>query len=331
MPIPSTSNFIDKAKTVHNGLYTYEKTIIVKRREPVIITCKVHGDFKQLAGNHLKGMGCPICGRERTSQASAAKAQRAGEKFVTDALTKHGNKYDYSKVIYKNCKTNVTIICPAHGEFEQTPSNHLNKNNTCGCPKCGKESSVLAALRDKEMHTERLKQLAAKSMKAAEAKFMKTIKEVHGGFYDYSLVEYKGRKSLITIICPVHGEFKQGAATHLKGSGCTKCNRSLGERNIVAWLEEHNIEFREQVTIPEYSIAKRFDFYIPSIDTYIEYDGRQHFEPISRFGGAKKLAEQQEYDAKTNWWCKMKGINLIRISYLENIQKRLSDILLEGY
>ncbi|QRE00507.1 hypothetical protein [Burkholderia phage BCSR129] len=48
---------------------------------------------------------------------------------------KHGNKYGYSKVNYSKYELPVTIICPVHGEFEQTPKNHLS---SCGCPRCGK-------------------------------------------------------------------------------------------------------------------------------------------------------------------------------------------------
>lgn len=90
----------------------------------VIITCPIHGDFEQCPEKHLKGFGCPVCsGRDGITT----------EKFIKRAKEIHGNKYDYSKVDYKDNKTKVTIICPKHGEFEQAPSNHLR---SCGCRKC---------------------------------------------------------------------------------------------------------------------------------------------------------------------------------------------------
>ena len=55
------------------------------------------------------------------------------EEFIRKAIEVHGDKYDYSKVEYKNNSTKVTIICPEHGEFEQVPSNHLYGH---GCPVC---------------------------------------------------------------------------------------------------------------------------------------------------------------------------------------------------
>jgi hypothetical protein len=56
--------------------------------------------------------------------------------FIKRAREIHGDKYDYSKVEYKNSKEKVCIICPVHGEFWQTPSNHLMGK---GCRQCGLE------------------------------------------------------------------------------------------------------------------------------------------------------------------------------------------------
>ena len=53
--------------------------------------------------------------------------------FISDARCVHGDKYDYSKVEYVNSSVPVCIICPDHGEFWQTPHNHLNST---GCKKC---------------------------------------------------------------------------------------------------------------------------------------------------------------------------------------------------
>lgn len=58
------------------------------------------------------------------------------EEFIKKAKSVHGDKYDYSKVVYKNHMTKVCIICPIHGEFWQTPNNHLSNH---GCPYCWKE------------------------------------------------------------------------------------------------------------------------------------------------------------------------------------------------
>lgn len=63
------------------------------------------------------------------------------EEFIIKANLIHGNRYNYSLVVYKNNKTKVKIICPIHGVFEQYPCNHINKKT--GCSKCSYENRIL--------------------------------------------------------------------------------------------------------------------------------------------------------------------------------------------
>jgi hypothetical protein len=91
----------------------------------VCIKCPIHGEFWQEANSHLRGRGCPDCDNDIRRKSS--------EQFIKEAIEKHGNKYDYSKVDYVNNKTKVCIICPEHGEFWQEPNSHLQGK---GCPKC---------------------------------------------------------------------------------------------------------------------------------------------------------------------------------------------------
>lgn len=58
--------------------------------------------------------------------------------FISSITLLHGSKYDYSKVQYINKSTKVCIICKEHGEFWQTPSNHLQGK---GCMKCGRDKT----------------------------------------------------------------------------------------------------------------------------------------------------------------------------------------------
>lgn len=118
--------------------------------------------------------------------------------FIARAKEIHGDKYDYSEVEYVNYKTKVKIICPIHGEFWQTPREHLNGN---GCQKC---SGV------QRMNTDL---------------FIQRAIEVHGDTYDYSKVKYTNNRTKVCIICPVHGEFWQSPDSHLLGCGCPKCHR----------------------------------------------------------------------------------------------------------
>lgn len=124
--------------------------------------------------------------------------QLTQEEFINKAKAVHGERYDYSKVVYTRTKDKVTIICPVHGPFQQTPGNHLNGK---GCPKCYGNIKL--------------------SLKEVIDRFIK----IHGNKYDYSKVIYNGVKNHITIICPKHGLFRQHAGSHLQGNECPECKR----------------------------------------------------------------------------------------------------------
>ena len=110
--------------------YTYEKSVYTTNKAKVVVTCPIHGDFDTIAYDFLKGHGCPDCGIESLKQ----KRRLSQDEFIAQCKAIHGNRYDYSKVVYVNNKTNVTVICPDHGPFEVMPQDHIQKKN--GCPKC---------------------------------------------------------------------------------------------------------------------------------------------------------------------------------------------------
>ena len=193
----TTEEYISRAQKLHGDLYDYSETKYIDSKTKVCIICPEHGKFWQFPNNHLKGCGCPECAKNNNSKRQTSTI----EDFVKKANAIHNNKYDYSKVEYKNAISKVCIICPEHGEFWQTPNSHLNGN---GCPKCG-----------------RGKQIEKKTITKDE--FIKRSKEVHGEKYDYSNVEYKGCYAPVTIICPKHGKFKQQPILHYHGNGCPEC------------------------------------------------------------------------------------------------------------
>jgi len=113
--IVTTSSFIKKGLEVHKGYYDYSCTIYTNAYSKIIVGCPEHGTFRQLPGNHIKGAGCPKCGQKRT----ANKLSIGLEEFIKRSKVVHGDKYDYSAVIYKDNKTKVKIKCSKHGYFEK--------------------------------------------------------------------------------------------------------------------------------------------------------------------------------------------------------------------
>ena len=137
------------------------------------------------------------------------------EDFINKANVKYNNKFDYSLVEFIDLKTTVKIICPEHGEFNQTPACHINTNKVYGCPKCG-------ATKSKE------------SLKLGLDKFIIKSKTVFGELYDYSLAEYINNKTKVKLICKIHGIFEQAPNDHLRGSGCPKCAKEATKKHKTA-------------------------------------------------------------------------------------------------
>lgn len=132
----TTQDFIQQATLIHGSKYDYTLTVYQKSNEPVIITCPIHGEFHQRPNDHTsKKQGCPRCGKE----SQAASRRKDSVDFIAQARALHGNAYDYSKVVYINTHTHVTITCPTHGDFSQKPNTHLSK--VSGCPECAREQN----------------------------------------------------------------------------------------------------------------------------------------------------------------------------------------------
>lgn len=198
----TTDDFIRRAKYLPNyDRYDYSLVNYEGSSKKVTIICKEHGSFLQAPKHHLSGHGCQLCGNATISKYRKSNTND----FIKKAIELYGEgAYDYSKVDYKNAQSKIIIICPIHGEFEQSPNNHLHN---FGCRKCGDVS-------------------IGNKLRGNTDEFIKKAVEIHGAKYDYSLINYIDTKKKVIIICPIHGEFQQAPYSHLLGSGCNKCGSS---------------------------------------------------------------------------------------------------------
>ena len=194
-----------KAKEVYGDKYDYSKVEYVNNKTKIIITCPIHGDFEQIPSRHLLGKGCPQC--------YYTTRRFTNNEFIQKTKEVHGDKYDYSKVHYKSSKEKVVITCPIHGDFKQSPNDHLTGR---GCLKCG-------------AYTRNNKN------KSNKEEFIEKSNGVHNDWYNYSKVKYKHSKEKVTITCPVHGDFEQKPIYHLSGRGCPEC----AKENSGFWNPEY--------------------------------------------------------------------------------------------
>ena len=125
----NNQEIINKFKTIHGDRYDYSQVNYQGISVPVSIICPEHGEFLQIPSSHLQGNGCPKCGVMKSGKCKRLTT----EEFIEKAKNIHGDKYDYSKVIYIDYNTPVIIICEKHGEFLQTPDAHLQGK---GCQSC---------------------------------------------------------------------------------------------------------------------------------------------------------------------------------------------------
>jgi len=221
------NTFLIKAKEKHNNIYDYSKVVYINGRTKIIISCSIHGDFEQTPEKHLSGQGCPTCANEKRAEQCRERAfdkdkgKLTKEKFIERAKEVHKDFFSYNKIqeFPNNIHSKVTITCPIHGDFVQSINEHLN--HKAGCKKCQNKGKI------------------------SLIEFKEKANEIYSSKYDYSKTTFTKLKDKVTITCPIHGDFEQIAANHLKGiNGCDQClkiKKSLNKDDFLFYANKvHN-------------------------------------------------------------------------------------------
>lgn len=304
----TTRQFIEKAVLKHGNKYDYSKTVYKDAYTEVLIICPKHGPFYQKACSHLFGKGCRKCGYDTVK----IKNSITEEEFLKKAQEIHGDKYDYSEVHYISGRSKIKIFCKrCKTFFYQSAHNHISGQ---GCKKCVKELNGLKA---------------RKTTKG----FIKDALKVHGDLYDYSKSIYTTNHTPVEIICKKHGSFWQLPVKHVCGrQGCPKCHLSVGESQIYVYLKNNNIKFVTQYKFKNCvdQLPLPFDFAVlnedGSVKFLIEYQGIQHFEARSGFGGVEGFNVVKRHDNIKQTYCINNNIPLHYITYKETVEERLKEI-----
>lgn len=278
-------------------------------KEPIEFICKKHSDkgVQRRSTNNLvhNRQGCHYCTIEKLhlSVDESVIRERCNELGVEFVGRYIDDKYD----------SVVNYICRVHKDkgIQHKKWYHLR---TCAksCPYCAGKKWTTQDLRD------------AISLISPD-----TI----------IIGEYKGLYSKILCRCKkCDNEWETTPASLKGGSGCPRCVQSHGERAISMYLDNNQIPYTTQKTFDDcvYEQKLKFDFFLPTINTTIEYDGQQHFFPVDFASRGKEWAEA-EYEKnrikdkiKTDY-CTDNGITLIRIPYYDigNIDNILASALAE--
>lgn len=200
-----------------------------------------------------------------------------------------------------------------------------HKKWNCICPVCGKEFIVSSQhLRDKKNPITMCFQCASHQYNDLVGKrfnkltVISRVENSNGG-----RVVYKCQCECGSIINVQANHLVNG---EIKSCGCMV---SSGEEAIAQYLSDKNIRFEKQKTFSDckYRNLLRFDFYIPSINTAIEYQGIQHFEPVEYFGGEEEYQSTLLRDKIKKEYCNDNNITLLTINYNENIENELKTLL----
>ena len=221
------------------------------------------------------------------------------EEFLKKSFETHGNEYDYSKVekTRNRRKDKVCIICPKHGEFYQSPHEHMNGQN---CPICSYEKRGDKRRKEKNV-------------------FVKEAENIYNTYFSYEKVEYKNNKTKVCVTCPEHGDFWVTPNAHLRGVSCPMCSQSSFESKVRGILNKYSIKYSVEKTF-KWLGRLRLDFYLPDYVIAIECQGEQHYMPVDFFSkgedSAKETFEKTLFRDKTKLEkCTEHGIPIIYIKY----------------
>lgn len=334
--VTNTQSFIERSKEIYgDNVYDYSEVEYKDKLTHVKLICKRCGSpVYQSPANHFRHdreqiTSCKKCLREIIN---ARRAEKQKESWIKRCREKFGNKFDYSKVNYKNNKDKVWIYCNECKKwFEQAPNHHIRSVH--GCPYCGNKA------------------VGEAQIKEGRENFIPLAEKLYGiGTYDYSKVDYKGCNTEVIIIDNKTGEeFLVTPLKFLNGGYNNHQKGSKGERLVRLWLEERETEgiltFESEYSLigiveGRKSNRVRIDFRVITNngkEYWIEYNGGYHDKPIySIKGWDEKFFGQLKRDINVKNYCdNNQDITLIEISHYfynsyETINYILTKIFIEG-
>ena len=285
----SKEEALRRFEIAHGNRYQYDWSDYQFFSNKMTIICQTHGPFRQSPRSHAAGHNCQMCifGKIHENLGTG----KISFDDVAIRFTKiWGKEYEYIASTYRDTQTPFTILCRKHGPFQKTAFNHLKGQ---GCPTCR-----LVDVND----------------------LISRFRKVHGMLYRYHVDSYINTTYPIGITCSRHGVFFKKAHHHLQGQGCPLCSGcSSGVNRIKLYLLLTSLSYETEVWFNELrgygGLPLKFDIYVPALDLFIEFDGRQHFENIEHWGGEIELQNRMSHDIMKDRFVVERGRSLVRLPY----------------
>lgn len=286
------SEIYDKYGSEYTVLSEYKKA-----HEKVLVRHEKCGcEWEIEANSLLRKARCPMC----NGGVSFSESE-----FKRRLFKKYGDGYILIDR-YTNARKKVTFLCnKCRYCFNMTPDNILRGH---GCPRCFRS---------------RISERYSKSDKD----FKNEVKNLVGNEYIFLDKYSTGRKKMRCKHVRCGNVYMVTPNNFLSGKRCPFCKSSRGEAEVRMYLLEKGVFFEEQVRFDDcrYKKSLPFDFYLPTMNTLIEFDGEQHFQPIEHWGGERSFLEIQQRDKIKTDFCLSNNIKLIRISYMDDVKEVLEN------
>ena len=257
--------------------------------------CPKHGLQTTCVETAKRKNGCTFCRKEEIAE---------GYKLSQEEIIKRVENINNNKILnpqdYVNSRTNnLQIVCGSCGNIFTTSLSSLT-NSSGHCKECGVKVCTDAGRLTPNEVEHRINSVNGNKLLNKEEYVSNNTVNLKikcggcGDIFTTSLANYEYSK---TDRCPSCSHF-----------------RSKGEKIIYECLKEQNVIFEEQKKFDNCRDSRMlpFDFYLPNRKMIIEFDGRQHFEPVF---GEESFQATKKHDEIKNNFCTNNNINLVRIPY----------------
>lgn len=252
--------------------------------------CKICGtEWYAIAYSIMQGHRCRKCYDKRNSKNRMLTIEE-----VQARINKNGGECHIIDG-YVDTKHKCVVKCDKCGYTWNAMVSDVMRGH--GCPICGAKKQGLRT-------------------RLTEDEYKKRCYELYGNLYDLSELGYKTMRDKVYPICQKHGKIEIDAYQFLRGNGCTKCKMRANQTKLSSFLKRNKINIEDEYNKFEWLKTERggrmsLDMYLIDYNAAIEYQGRQHFEPVDKFGGEEEFKKTKERDLNKKNGCCRHGVELI--------------------
>lgn len=301
------SQFLEQLHKIHGNKFTIQSQYEIGTKKIQVVCNQCNHQWQPTPNNLLQGSGCPECYRHTRRKSQA--------EFLAGLIAVHGDRLTTCSE-YTGDAVQLEMECNyCKNKWNATPSNLLRGT---GCPKCAR-----AALRE--------------SLRKSHTQFVSEVLQVHDGVLTVT-GKYVNWDTPVEIQCGKCGlHWYPIPNSILRGHGCPHCKSSAGELAIAELMDSLQLNYEPQYKFPDCRNQRELPFDFAVLDSsqnptlLIEFDGKQHFEPVDFFGGQESFEYRKQNDSIKNTYCAYNNIPLLRIPYWEqgNIEQLITDKLYE--